>query len=119
MSYFKQLFILAFVVTECISISVFVVIVSSKVAMKTCPNTASIKMQKSIITKRRKKKNKIVLQAKAKLNSIDVLISKDLTHVLVMVIDYGRTFKKRRDKKHMNAWGAYYVLVNIFITEWQ
>ena len=55
MSYFKQLFILAFVVTECISISVFVVIVSSKVAMKTCPNTASIKMQKSIITKRRKK----------------------------------------------------------------
>ena len=51
-----------------------------------------------------------------------------------MMIDYGPTFKKRRNKKHMNAWrdlknlchiqlseggGAYYVLVNIFITECQ
>ena len=41
--------------------------------------TARIKMYKSIIKKKRKKHDKIVLLAKSKLNSIEVLIAKALT----------------------------------------
>ena len=43
LSYFKRLLTLASVVTGCISISVFVGIVSSKVSIKTFANTTSIK----------------------------------------------------------------------------
>ena len=41
--------------------------------------TAGIKKHKSIIKKKRKKYDKIVLLAKSKLNNIEVLISKALT----------------------------------------
>ena len=41
---------------------------------------AGIKKHKSIIKKKRKKRDKIVLLAKSKLNNIDVLISKSLIH---------------------------------------
>ena len=44
--------------------------------MKICAIFAEIKRCKSIIRKKRKKRDKIVLPAKAKLNTIDVLISK-------------------------------------------
>ena len=43
-----------------------------------CITTAGIKKYKSIINKKRKKHDKIVLLAKSKLNSIEVLISKTL-----------------------------------------
>ena len=46
--------------------------------IKICAITTGIKKYKSIIKKKRKKHNKIVLLAKNKLNSIEVLISKAL-----------------------------------------
>ena len=46
--------------------------------IKICAITTGIKKYKSIIKKKRKKLNKIVLLAKNKLNSIEVLISKAL-----------------------------------------
>ena len=52
---------------------------SSAAGIKICTITAGIKKYKSIITKKRKKHDKIVLLAKTKLNTIEVLISKALT----------------------------------------
>ena len=46
--------------------------------MKICIITTRIKKYKSIIKKKKKKHDKIVLLAKSKLNSIEVLISKAL-----------------------------------------
>ena len=46
--------------------------------IKNCVIAAGIKNYKSIITKKRKKHDKIILIAKYKLNSIEVLISKAL-----------------------------------------
>ena len=66
----------------CVSISAFASLVgipigiaSSTIGLKTCLTTAGIKMYKSIIKKKRKKHDKIVLLAKSKLNSIAALIS--------------------------------------------
>ena len=52
-------------------------ITSSAIGLKLCAVTAGIKKYKSI-TKKKKKHDKIVLLAKSKLNSIEVLISKTL-----------------------------------------
>ena len=51
-------------------------ITSSPIGLKTCAITAGIKKYKSIIKKKNKKHDKIVVLAKSKLNSIEVLISK-------------------------------------------
>ena len=52
---------------------------SSATGVKICVKTAGIKKYKSINKKKRKKKHdKIVLLAKSKLNSMEVLISKSL-----------------------------------------
>ena len=51
---------------------------SSAIGLKICAITAGIKKYKSIIKKKKKKHDKIVLQATFKLNSIEVLISKAL-----------------------------------------
>ena len=51
---------------------------SSAIGLKICAITAGIKKYKSIIKKKKKKHDKIVLLAKSKLNSIEVLISKVL-----------------------------------------
>ena len=53
-------------------------ITSSAVEIKTCAITAGIKRYKSIIKKKKKKHDKIVLLGKDKLNTIEVLISKAL-----------------------------------------
>ena len=53
-------------------------ITSSAIWLKICAITAGIKWYKSIINKMKKKHNKIVLLAKSKLNSIEVLIFKVL-----------------------------------------
>ena len=52
---------------------------SSAVELKICVITTGMKKYKSIIKKKKKKHNKMVLLAKSKLNSTKVLISKDLT----------------------------------------
>ena len=51
---------------------------SSAIGLKVCATTAGIKRYKSIIKKKKKKHDKIVLLAQAKLNSIEVFISKAL-----------------------------------------
>ena len=50
----------------------------SAIGLKICAITAAIKKYKSIIKKKKKKHDKIVLLAKSTLNSIEVLISKAL-----------------------------------------
>ena len=81
LNYIEHLLILASVVTGCVSISAFVSLVgisegitSSAVGLNICAITAGIKKYKSIIKKKKKKHNKIVLLAKTKLNTIQVLI---------------------------------------------
>ena len=71
--------------TGCISISAFafllgipIGITRSAVGSKICAVTAGVKKYKSIIKKKQKKHYKIMFLAKAKLNIIDVLISKDV-----------------------------------------
>ena len=53
-------------------------ITSPAIGLKICAVTAGVKKYKSIIKKKKKKHDKIVLLAKSKLNSIEVLISKAL-----------------------------------------
>ena len=53
-------------------------ITTSEIGLKICAITAGIKKYKSIIKKKRKKHDKIILLANSKLNRIEVLISKDL-----------------------------------------
>ena len=84
-NYFESFLILASTVTGCISVSSFASVVgipirimSSAVELRTCAITTGIKKYESIIKEKKKKHDKIVLLGKAKLNSIEVLISKAL-----------------------------------------
>ena len=71
--------------TVCISISAFALLVcvpigikSSAVGINICTTTAGFKKYKSIIKKKKKKHDKIVLLGKDKLNTTEVLVSKAL-----------------------------------------
>ena len=85
LDYVEHLLILISTVTGCVSISAFtslivvpVGITSSAVEIKVYAITAGIKKYKSIIKKKKKKHDEIVLLGKAKLNTIEVLICKSL-----------------------------------------
>ena len=65
----RCLFIFPFASLVCIPVSVS----SSEVGLKNCAITAGIKKCESIIKKKRKKHDKIVLLGKAKLDTIEVL----------------------------------------------
>ena len=85
LNYIEHFLILASTIKGCISIYAFasligipIGIMSSAIGLKICAITAGIKKYKSIIKKKKKKHDKIVLLAKSKLNSIEVLISKAL-----------------------------------------
>ena len=85
LTYIESFDILASAITGCISISIFaflfdiaIGITSSAIGLKICAITARIKNCKSIIKKKKKKHDQIVLLAKSKLNSIEVLILKAL-----------------------------------------
>ena len=72
-------------ITGCVYISDFAFLVcipieitSSVIGLNICVITIGIKKYKSIIKKKKKKHDKIVLLAKSKLSSIEVLISKAL-----------------------------------------
>ena len=85
LNYYEHFLIFISAVSGCVSISVFtslvgvpVGIASSAVGINICAITAEIKMYKSNIKKMRKKHNKIVLLAKPKVDTIEVLISKAL-----------------------------------------
>ena len=86
LSYIDHLLIVISAITGCVSISTFAYLVgipigtaSYAIGLTTCAITAGIKKCKSIIKKKIKKHDKIVLLAKYKLNSTEVLISKALT----------------------------------------
>ena len=90
LNYIEHFLILASTITGCISISAFASLVgipigitSSAVGLEICAITAGIKTYKSIIKKKKKKHNKILLLAKSKLNSIEVLMSKALIESVI------------------------------------
>ena len=85
LNYIDHSLIAISLITGGVSISVFASLVvipigitNSAIGLKICVITTGIKKDKSIITKKRTKHDKIVLLAKSKLNSIEVLISKAL-----------------------------------------
>ena len=85
LNYIEHFLFLDSTITGCISISSFASLVgipigitSSAIGLKLCAITAANNKCKSIIKKKIKKHDKIVLLAKSKLNSIEVLISKAL-----------------------------------------
>ena len=79
--YIEHLLVLASVVSGFVSISAFVILIritSSAVGLKVWAISAGIKKYKSIVKKKKKKHDIIVLLAKTKLDTIDILISKAL-----------------------------------------
>ena len=95
LNYVEHLLILVSTVTGCVSISGFaslvyvtVGIMSSAVGIKICAITAGIKKYKSIIKKKKRKHNKIVLLGKDNLNAIEVLISKALINSDISHVDF-------------------------------
>ena len=84
-NYIERFLILASTTTWRISISAFVSlfripigITSSAIGLQICAIAAGVKMYNSRINKKEKKHDKIVLLAKCKLNSIEVLLSQSL-----------------------------------------
>ena len=84
-NYINNLLIVISAITGCVSISAFasllgmpIGIKSSAIVIKNCVITEGIKRYNSINKKNKKKHDKIVLLAKSKLNSIEILISKVL-----------------------------------------
>ena len=85
LNYIEHLLILALTVTGCVSVSTFASLVgiligitSSAATIKISAITEEIKKYRSILKKKKKKHDQIVLLGKPKLNVIEVLISKAL-----------------------------------------
>ena len=85
LNYIEHFLILASTITGCVSISVFASLIgitmgvaSSAIGLKICAVTGGIKKYKSVIKKKKKKHDKIVLLAKSKLNRVKVVFSKSL-----------------------------------------
>ena len=97
LNYIEQFLILTSAITGCISISVFaslhgipVRITSSAIGLKIYAIDVGIKKYKSIIKKKKKKHEKIVLLAKSKLlNNIEVLIFKALIDSNISHAEFG------------------------------
>ena len=88
MNHFEHFIVFISAVSDCVSISAFASLFdftigfrSSAVGLKIRAITAGI--EKSIIKKKREKHDKIVLLGKAKLDTVEVLISMDLIHVYI------------------------------------
>ena len=85
LNHVEHFLIVASTITESISISAFtslisipIGITSSSIGLKIPANNVGIKRYTSLIEKKKKKHNKIVLIAKSNLNSIEFLVSKAL-----------------------------------------
>ena len=90
LNYVENLLILFSKITGCVSISAFaslvdinVGITSSSIVINICAVIEGIKKYKSMIKKRKKKHDKLVLLGKYKLNTIEVLISKSLIDLYI------------------------------------
>ena len=95
LNYIENFLILGSTVTGCVPISAFASLVgipigikSSAIGLKICEITAAVIKYKSIIKKKKKKHDKIVLLAKAKLNSIEILISMSLVDSVISHDDF-------------------------------
>ena len=96
LNYIEHFLILASTISGCISVSAFsslsgipIGITSSAIGLKICAITAGIKKSKSIIKKKKKKHDKMLLLTKSKLNSIEVLISKALINSVISHDEFG------------------------------
>ena len=85
LNYLEHLLILASRIISCVSMPAFaslvcvpIDIMSSEVGLKTCAITAGIKKYHLIFKRKNRKNDEIVLLGKAKLHTIDILISKPL-----------------------------------------
>ena len=99
LNYIDHSLIVISTITSFVSISAFASLVgipigitSSAIGLKICVITTGIKKYKSIIKKKKKNHNKIVLLAKSKLNIIEVLISRalfdsNISHNELVLID--------------------------------
>ena len=101
LNYIEQFLISGFAITECVSITDFVSLVSilrgiasSAIVLKICVITAVIEKCKLIIKK--KKHDKIVLLAKSNLNSVPVLVSKDLIDSVISQKNIAKGNKKSK-----------------------
>ena len=86
LNYFDHSLISASTILGCISVSAFASLIGnligitiSAIGLKICAINAGIHKYKSIVKKKEKKYDKIVLLAKCKLNTTEVLISKALS----------------------------------------
>ena len=86
LNYNKHFLILTSTIAGCISISTFAFLLEIPIGLNICGIAAGINKQKTIIQKMKKKYDKIVLLAKSKLNSVEVLISKALFNSDILVI---------------------------------
>ena len=86
LNFIEDFLILAFTITECILMSAFTSLLgilgipigstSSEIRLKFCLIAAGVKNYKPINKKKKKKHDDIVLLAKSKINSVEVLIFK-------------------------------------------
>ena len=88
--YIETFLIFASKIIGCTSISCFASLVSipigitsSAIGVKICAITAGIEKYKRIIKRKKKKHDKIVLLAKSKLSSLELLISKALIDLVI------------------------------------
>ena len=121
LNYIEHFLILASTITWYISISVFasllgipIGITSSVIGLKICAIAAGIKKYKSVIKKKKKNSDKIILLAKSKLNSIEVLISKAsinsvINHdELVLINTVLKEYDKMKEEiKNFKTWSVY------------
>ena len=121
LNYIEHFLILASTITWYISISVFasllgipIGITSSVIGLKICAIAAGIKKYKSVIKKKKKNSDEIILLAKSKLNSIEVLISKAsinsvINHdELVLINTVLKEYDKMKEEiKNFKTWSVY------------
>ena len=110
LNYIEHFLAFVFTITVCISISTFASLVdiskeimSSTIRLNICGTTARIKKYKSIIKKKKKKHDEIVLLAKPNLDCIKSLISRPLTdsfieHDYLLLINMLREYDYIKEK---------------------
>ena len=111
--------ILAWTITDCVSIFPFTSLVavpvgfmSSAVGIKICTITTGIKKYESIINKEKKKHDKIVLLGKAKVDTFEVLIAKALRRIYSSKQYLQRIWwNEKRNKKSWDFCGIHYINV--------
>ena len=82
-------------------------ITSSAIRLKMCAIAAGMKKYKSVIKKKKKKHDKIVLSTKSRLNNIEVLISKalidsNISHdEFVLMSNVPKEYNMKEEIKHL------------------